>query len=111
MIALRTVTRHTIIALGIVGLSAGAVMSGQAGETPTAGPKAAAKTAEPNTAASKPISSNAKPTPSPTAAKAKEQKMLPPISNRFVAAIESETPSFRRHVVPLLGKLGCNGRA
>jgi hypothetical protein len=33
------------------------------------------------------------------------------ISRRFVPADVKETPSFRRHVVPLLGKLGCNGRA
>lgn len=32
------------------------------------------------------------------------------IDQRFAADI-SETPDFRQHVVPLLGKLGCNGRA
>lgn len=36
---------------------------------------------------------------------------LEPVSRRFVADHVRETPSFRRHVVPLLGKLGCNGRA
>jgi hypothetical protein len=36
---------------------------------------------------------------------------LDPVSRRFVADSVQETPSFRRHVVPLLGKLGCNGRA
>src|SRR5262245_9706129 len=30
---------------------------------------------------------------------------------RFAAADVRETPDFRRHVVPLLGRLGCNGRA
>ncbi len=30
---------------------------------------------------------------------------------RFAAADATETPDFQRHVVPLLGKLGCNGRA
>ncbi len=30
---------------------------------------------------------------------------------RFAADATTETPDFQRHVVPLLGKLGCNGRA
>jgi hypothetical protein len=30
---------------------------------------------------------------------------------RFATADNNETPDFQRHVVPLLGKLGCNGRA
>ncbi len=34
-----------------------------------------------------------------------------PIDARFAAADVEETPAFRRHVVPLFGKLGCNGRA
>ena len=34
----------------------------------------------------------------------------PRIDERFVPDSE-ETPDFRRHVVPLLGRLGCNGRA
>jgi hypothetical protein len=33
----------------------------------------------------------------------------PPVDRRFAAATD-ETPSFR-HVLPLLGRLGCNGRA
>lgn len=36
--------------------------------------------------------------------------VLPPVSERFAAATE-ETPDFQKHVVPLLGRLGCNGRA
>src|SRR5579863_4744426 len=40
-----------------------------------------------------------------------EAEPLPPISVRFLAADNRETPSFRRHVIPLLGRLGCNGRA
>lgn len=32
-------------------------------------------------------------------------------AQRFAAADASETPDFQRHVVPLLGKMGCNGRA
>src|SRR5581483_349565 len=45
-----------------------------------------------------------------TAGSAPAGDSLPPASERF-AARSHETPSFRRHVVPLLGKLGCNGRA
>src|ERR1700676_1209178 len=40
--------------------------------------------------------------------------VLPPASVRFAAessAPNRETPDFRRHVVPLFGRLGCNGRA
>lgn len=33
------------------------------------------------------------------------------IDARFAADNVSETPDFRQHVVPLMGKLGCNGRA
>src|SRR5436190_10896395 len=36
---------------------------------------------------------------------------LAPVSARFAAAEAKEVPSFQRHVVPLLGRLGCNGRA
>lgn len=34
-----------------------------------------------------------------------------PVSQRFANADITETPQFQQHVVPLLGKLGCNGRA
>ncbi len=39
--------------------------------------------------------------------------IVPPIDERFAAALEAanKKPDFRRHVVPLLGRLGCNGRA
>lgn len=33
-----------------------------------------------------------------------------PVSERYTTATD-EVPSFQRHVVPLLGRLGCNGRA
>lgn len=36
---------------------------------------------------------------------------LPQVSQRFADAQADETPDFQRHVVPLMGKLGCNGRA
>src|SRR4051812_24254366 len=38
-------------------------------------------------------------------------EVLPPASERFAKSETQEKPSFQRHVVPLLGKLGCNGRA
>ena len=34
-----------------------------------------------------------------------------PISERFADADADETPDFQKHVVPLMGRLGCNGRA
>jgi hypothetical protein len=37
--------------------------------------------------------------------------VLNPARQRFTPADATETPDFQRHVVPLLGKLGCNGRA
>lgn len=37
-------------------------------------------------------------------------RQLDSVAARFAAETE-ETPDFQRHVVPLLGKLGCNGRA
>jgi hypothetical protein len=39
------------------------------------------------------------------------QPAIDPVTQRFAPADVKEVPSFRRHVVPLLGKLGCNGRA
>src|SRR5580692_10989479 len=56
------------------------------------------------------LPSASKPSP-PAAFHADLQMLLAPISSRFASAEGKETPSFRRHVVPLLGKLGCNGRA
>jgi hypothetical protein len=40
-------------------------------------------------------------------------EVVPPIDERFAAELAAiaEKPDFRRHVVPLLGRLGCNGRA
>ena len=37
-------------------------------------------------------------------------EVLPPANQRFAAAGD-ETPDFQRHVLPLLGRLGCNGRS
>ncbi len=38
-------------------------------------------------------------------------KILPPVSQRFAPADSGEQPDFQKHVIPLLGRLGCNGRA
>src|SRR6187455_836855 len=35
----------------------------------------------------------------------------PPASQRFAGDKGKEVPSFQRHIVPLLGRVGCNGRA
>ncbi|MFM7844306.1 MAG: DUF1549 domain-containing protein [Planctomycetota bacterium] len=35
----------------------------------------------------------------------------PPISQRFQREVGDEVPDFQRHVAPLLGRLGCNGRS
>jgi hypothetical protein len=37
--------------------------------------------------------------------------LLPRADQRFASGETNETPDFQRHVVPLLGRLGCNGRA
>ncbi|MFM9960618.1 MAG: DUF1549 and DUF1553 domain-containing protein [Planctomycetaceae bacterium] len=39
------------------------------------------------------------------------EKVIPPASQRFASKDASETPNFQQHVVPLLSRLGCNGRA
>ncbi|HLN32907.1 MAG TPA: DUF1549 and DUF1553 domain-containing protein [Gemmataceae bacterium] len=42
---------------------------------------------------------------------AQADEVRPPIHERFAAADADEPVSFRQHVLPLLGRLGCNGRA
>ncbi len=42
---------------------------------------------------------------------ARADDVIAPASQRFAPADVAETPDFQRHTVPLLGKLGCNGRA
>jgi len=44
-------------------------------------------------------------------AKVAPSKASPPVPERFATESTDEVPDFQRHVVPLLGKLGCNGRA
>lgn len=43
-------------------------------------------------------------------ASARANEIAPPASERF-AAESSAQPDFRRHVLPVMGRLGCNGRA
>ncbi|MCA9222344.1 MAG: DUF1549 domain-containing protein, partial [Planctomycetales bacterium] len=38
-------------------------------------------------------------------------EILPPIDQRFADLNGEETPDFQRHVSPLFGRLGCNGRS
>lgn len=46
---------------------------------------------------------------------AEEPALLRPVSKRFAgeagSGTQGETPDFQRHVAPLLGRLGCNGRS
>src|SRR5262245_26497058 len=44
-------------------------------------------------------------------ARAGDADVSPPVSQRFAQADVSEEPSFQKHVSPLFGRLGCNGRA
>lgn len=46
-----------------------------------------------------------------SSARAADADVIAPASKRFETATGDEVADFRRHVVPLLGKLGCNGRA
>ncbi|MCH9654394.1 MAG: DUF1549 domain-containing protein [Planctomycetes bacterium] len=50
-------------------------------------------------------------TASTVAEAAKKAEIIKPVSQRFADPGNKETPQFQQHVVPLLGKLGCNGRA
>ena len=36
---------------------------------------------------------------------------IPPASHRFHDTLGEEVPDFQRHIIPLIGRLGCNGRA
>ncbi|MGV3608017.1 MAG: DUF1549 domain-containing protein [Planctomycetaceae bacterium] len=41
----------------------------------------------------------------------KPAEVLPSVAERFADAGTQETPDFQRHIGPLLGRLGCNGRS
>src|SRR5687768_7051329 len=45
----------------------------------------------------------------PAASSAAE--VIPPANERFQKVDGDEVPSFQRHVIPVMGRLGCNGRA
>jgi hypothetical protein len=45
------------------------------------------------------------------AALAGSGEVLPPVNERFASEAVTEEPSFQRHVSPLFGRLGCNGRS
>jgi len=56
----------------------------------------------------------------PAMAAAADSAPLPPLRDRFAppegklsaeAALPDESPNFQRHVIPLMGRLGCNGRS
>jgi len=49
--------------------------------------------------------------PTSAADKTSAADVMAPVSERFQAADANEVPDFRKHVIPLMGKLGCNGRA
>ena len=38
-------------------------------------------------------------------------EILDPLSERFAKEDTAEVPDFQKHVIPLLSRLGCNGRA
>src|SRR5262245_2585850 len=44
-------------------------------------------------------------------AQAADGEALPPVTERFASSDVTEEPSFQRHVSPLFGRLGCNGRS
>jgi hypothetical protein len=46
-----------------------------------------------------------------TSAPASEEALIPPASQRFANADVKEAPDFQRHMLPLMGRLGCNARA
>lgn len=47
----------------------------------------------------------------PCAVPAQDDTVLPEASQRFSQSTGPEIPDFQRHVMPLVGRLGCNGRA
>ncbi|WP_345320817.1 DUF1549 and DUF1553 domain-containing protein [Novipirellula rosea] len=58
----------------------------------------------------KPSTTHAEPAV-PKSQKSSASKPIPPLSERFANADASEVPDFQKHITPLLGRLGCNGRA
>ena len=58
-----------------------------------------------------PLFSSAEPANAKSQAPSVDQKPAAPLSQRFAAEDAEEVPDFQKHVVPLMGRLGCNGRA
>jgi hypothetical protein len=48
---------------------------------------------------------------SATVVQAENGATASPVTERFSTAETREVPDFQRHVSPLLGRLGCNGRS
>jgi hypothetical protein len=46
-----------------------------------------------------------------TATATRSEEVAPPVSQRFAGDDVTEVPDFQRHILPLMGRLGCNGRA
>src|SRR4051812_37487956 len=44
-------------------------------------------------------------------ATAADSEVAAPIKERYSTAEVTEEPSFQRHIIPLIGRLGCNGRS
>src|SRR5262245_1408893 len=44
-------------------------------------------------------------------AQAADSEVAAPIKERYASAEVTEEPSFQRHISPLIGRLGCNGRS
>ena len=53
----------------------------------------------------------ADPNPTPADSSSKKSGAITKLSERFAKSDTKATPDFQKHVVPLLGRLGCNGRA
>jgi hypothetical protein len=51
------------------------------------------------------------PAPAKERTTASHARMTPPLSVRMADGSSQEVPDFQRHITPLLGRLGCNGRA
>ncbi|GAA5506400.1 DUF1549 and DUF1553 domain-containing protein [Novipirellula caenicola] len=59
----------------------------------------------------KPSTTHAEPAAPTRSHNATASKPIAPLSERFASADTKEVPDFQKHVTPLLGRLGCNGRA
>ncbi|MEO1524346.1 MAG: DUF1549 and DUF1553 domain-containing protein [Planctomycetota bacterium] len=58
-----------------------------------------------------PVSDAAEPATARVGKSSTAKSVVPPIDTRFDTKQPDEVPDFQRHVMPLLGRLGCNGRS